>query len=254
MEVIEDQPPKGRESITTAERLARLEGIVNAALELEAMTGEMHPVNLDDVWRLMGYSSKGNSVRALLRDQTMIKGSIKDKYLIFILDAKYLIFILDDKYLEILFYFKDDDYESRKVMGKTKPFATYHLKIKSFGRWCCSAPNVEVRHNVIRFTNGASPVQTEIARMEVIEDQHRPRAGEDITTAERLARLEGIVNAALELEARTGEMHPVNLDDVWRLMGWSTKSNAVSNLKHISTNMIEGTAILILRNQKWIIN
>ena len=89
--------------------------------------------------------------------------------------------------------------------------------------------------------------------MEVIEDQP-PKGRESITTAERLARLEGIVNAALELEARTGEMHPVNLNDVWRMMGWSTKSNAVSNLKHISTNMIEGTAILILRNQKWIIN
>ena len=32
----------------------------------------------------------------------------------------------------------------------------YHLKTKSFGRWCCSAPNVEVRHNVIRFTNDAA--------------------------------------------------------------------------------------------------
>jgi hypothetical protein len=75
--------------------------------------------------------------------------------------------------------------------------------------------------------------------MEVIEDQHRPRAGEDITTAERLARLEGIVNAALELEARTGEMHTINLDDVWRLMGWSMKSAAVRNLTRES-NMVEG--------------
>ena len=53
----------------------------------------------------------------------------------------------------IFLTFKGDDYVQKKEMGKTKPFATYHLKIKSFGRWCCSAPNVEVRRNTIRFTN-----------------------------------------------------------------------------------------------------
>ena len=75
MEVIDDQPPKGRESITTAERLARLEGIVNAALELEAMTGEMHPVNLDDVWRLMGWTQKSHAVRNLMHTSNMIEGN-----------------------------------------------------------------------------------------------------------------------------------------------------------------------------------
>jgi hypothetical protein len=55
----------------------------------------------------------------------------------------------------------------------------------------------------------------------------------------RTARIEKIVNAALELEARTGEMYPVNLDDVWQLMGWSKKSNAVRNLTRES-NMVEG--------------
>ena len=87
MEVIEDQPPKGRESITTAERLARLEGIVNAALELEARTGEMHPVNLDDVWRLMGFGSKkSNAVRSLMHESNMVEGikwSIKCKGILF---------------------------------------------------------------------------------------------------------------------------------------------------------------------------
>jgi UDP-galactopyranose mutase len=57
--------------------------------------------------------------------------------------------------------------------------------------------------------------------------------------AEKLEKLEAIVNAALALQSETDEMHPINLNDVWQLLGWSKKSHAVRNLTHES-NMTEG--------------
>jgi hypothetical protein len=62
---------------------------------------------------------------------------------------------------------KGEDYIQRHMETKGNP-VMYYLKIKSFGRWCCSAPNVEVRRNVIRFTNDAAfehiaPAASEVA-------------------------------------------------------------------------------------------
>jgi hypothetical protein len=73
---------------------------------------------------------------------------------------------------------------------------------------------------ILKWDGGVGPVQYEIVRMEVIEDQPPPSAS-DLEI--RLDRIRMIVERAVA----SGEKYPICLDDVWKGLNFTTKSNAV---------------------------
>eukprot|EP00727_Mastigamoeba_balamuthi_P000683 m51a1_g10611 hypothetical protein (291) ;mRNA; f:47243-48359 len=90
---------------SAAEKLVRLEGLVNEWV----VSADPYPVDLDDLWALLGYSTKGNAVRQLFK--------LKE----------------------------GEDYkQERQTLEKGGFVLKYCLTLRAATQWCLTAPNKDI--------------------------------------------------------------------------------------------------------------